>query len=82
MALTTNKEEGRLAPRSSLLMIITGAVLGWILAFVIIYGVVRGLSDNATEQGNFIFADEEAIRDLSEIQPAAGPDTPQAPENK
>ncbi|MEM1019244.1 MAG: hypothetical protein AAGJ09_02005 [Pseudomonadota bacterium] len=76
MALTAKKEdEGKLAPRSSLLMIITGAVLGWVLAFVIIYGVVRGLGSDATEQGNIIFADDEAIRELSEIQPAAGPDS-------
>ncbi|MEM6833433.1 MAG: hypothetical protein AAGA36_02155 [Pseudomonadota bacterium] len=76
MALTAKKDdEGKLAPRSSLLMIITGAVLGWVLAFVIIYGVVRGLGSDATEQGNIIFADDEAIRELSEIQPAAGPDS-------
>lgn len=74
MALTRDKnEEGRLAPRSSLLMIITGAVLGWVLAFVIIYGVVRGLGSDATEQGNIILADDEDVRALSEIQPAAGP---------
>lgn len=75
MAHTRDKnEEGRLAPRSSLLMIITGAVLGWVLAFVIIYGVVRGLGSDATEQGNIILADDEDIRALSDIQPAAGPD--------
>lgn len=77
MALTRDKnEEGRLAPRSSLLMIITGAVLGWVLAFVIIYGVVRGLGSDATEQGNIILADDEDVRALSEIQPAAGPQEP------
>lgn len=74
MALTRDKnEEGRLAPRSSLLMIITGAVMGWVLAFVIIYGVVRGLGNDITDQGNVLLANDADIRAVSEIQPAAGP---------
>lgn len=75
-----HNEEGRLAPRSSLLMIITGAVLGWVLAFVIIYGVVRGIGSSETQQGNMIFAEEENVRALSEIQPAAGPADEKTPD--
>lgn len=54
-------------------MIITGAVLGWVLAFVIIYGVVRGLGNDITDQTNLILANDDDIRAVSEIQPAAGP---------
>jgi len=71
---TNNNREKRIAPRSSLLMIITGAVFGWVLAFAVIYGVVRGLDAGTTEQGDMILANDakKNANEVSKIQPAAG----------
>ncbi|MEM6682370.1 MAG: hypothetical protein AAF607_09015 [Pseudomonadota bacterium] len=57
----------RIIPQSSLVMIISGAVFGWLIAFAVIYGLVRGLAE-----GDDLIAVEDKANNLSEIAPAAG----------
>jgi hypothetical protein len=77
--MTTNDENssGKLSPRQSLLIWVTGMFLGWGVAVVLVYQLIR-TSDIAPtpEASTPVVASDQTAPSLSDIAPAAGDTDP------
>ncbi len=63
-------KNSKLSMRKSILVIVTGILLGWGAAFVVVYQLIR----SSAEDGNptTMTAEAPTDREIDEMQPAAG----------
>jgi hypothetical protein len=63
-------KSGKLSMRKSVLVIVTGILLGWGAAFVVVYQLIR----TSAEDGNpaSLTAQAPTDREIDEIEPASG----------
>lgn len=75
------KEEngsGRLSPRKSLLVWVSGMFLGWGIAVVLVYQLIRTSDVAPTAPSQPVVATDMVTPGLAEIAPAAGTPAPAA----
>lgn len=75
MSKISRQDEERMSLRNSLLVWVFGAVLGWAVAVVAVYGIIRSADEPRIAEDRIPDGD----RALDEIAPAAGEATGDSP---
>lgn len=78
--ISDQDDKDRLSWRNSVLVWVSGAVLGWVIAVVAVYSVLRTeetshiAQEPAATEPDTGFADEMNAQEMNQIMPAAGED--------
>lgn len=76
--LSQDDDSNRMSMRNSLLVWVFGAVLGWVVAVVAVYSIIRDEGDRVIattkqpQNAEKALASDKKARELNAIQPAAG----------
>ncbi|RMF07528.1 MAG: hypothetical protein D6763_12140 [Alphaproteobacteria bacterium] len=78
-----DRDKERMSVRNSLLVWVSGAVLGWVVAVVAIYGLLRASDESVIADSQEMSTPASSIAQehdptiLNKIEPAAGPESPE-----
>jgi hypothetical protein len=68
-----NEDKKKLSMRRSILVIVTGILLGWGAAFVVVYKLIEAPDNGAQNQAIAVSNEAPSDLDIDKIEPAAGP---------